>query len=308
MLSKLMLKKLGMILLAMSISALLSSCLVDKQKVVEKIARTTDTLRIYKPNDSIDYDIRVDDVGSGTTQYGTLKVKWESTAAPIDPITPTATYIYPVLKETTTLTYDDNTSGYPDVSIVRYISQIDTVPAGPNQGSIILHAIDDGTGLYWPYDPADVGIIGSPVIAPIIFDSPMALGVTPPNSPLEFSVMEGCAPTQCGSEIYRFRDNFAVEGDTREITTDLGIFTNPFELSFSGGSTPKGILALEILGDIRDACGTSSDQVSHSGNMFVMPEIGIIKIENLQCTNYSNSPSTTLYYTITARATSFNFQ
>lgn len=295
--TKRMLKKMRVILLATSISALLSSCLVEK-KDVETISRTTDTLRIYQAGDYIEYDvIAVTSLPTGnTTKYGSLRIQWDGTADITDPIS--GLLISPDLKETTTLTYDGSTE--PDAIATRYISQTNTDPADPNQGSIILQAIDDPLDAdYWPYDPANTGNSGSPVISPVTFNSPMVIGV---DSPLEFSVME-CAASSCANEIYQFNDDtFNVVGDTREITTNLGVFSNPFEVSFSGGTFPVGTIALEFLGDIRDACGTSSDRITHNGNMFVMPEIGIIQMTN-QCSNLTSG--SIIFYTYTISNTSF---
>ena len=299
MLHKVMVKKLGMVLLAVSASALLSGCLVDKKKPedVVKISRSTDTLRIYQGGEWIEYDVTA--VTNGTPRYGILRIQWDETAVLTDPITPATTY--DVLKETTTLTYDGNSSGDPDLISARYISQVNTSPvAAPNQGSIILYAIDDEVDAdYWLY-PESSSPSNTPVITPTIFESPLSVG----SSAQSFSVME-CDPTanQCANEIYRFNDDISVVDNAREITTNLGIFTNPFELSFSGSTSPGGATAIEFLGDIRDACGTSADQIIHNGNMFVMPEIGMIQMTN-QCQNISGE---IVNYIITIRDTSFSF-
>ena len=297
MLHKVMVKKLGMVLLAVSASALLSGCLVDKKKPedVVKISRSTEFLRIYQGTDWIEYDVTA--VTNGTPRYGTLRIQWDDTAVLTDPITPTTTY--DVLKETTTLTYDGSIE--PDLISARYISQVNDEPAATNQGSIILYAIDDEVDAdYWLY-PLSSSPPNTPVITPTIFESPLSVG----SSAQSFSVME-CDPNAnpCANEIYRFNDDISVVDNAREITTNLGIFTNPFELSFSGGTSPGGAtLAIEFLGDIRDACGTSADQVIHNGNMFVMPEIGMIQMTN-QCQNISGE---IVNYIITIRDTSFSF-
>ena len=99
--------------------------------------------------------------------------------------------------------------------------------------------------------------------------------------------------------------NFEVVGDTQEARTDLGIFSDPFQLNFSGGTVPNtGAPTISIIGDIRDACGTSTEYISHSGNMFVVPEIGMIKMINT-CTNDSSGEN--VFYTITLSGTSFPF-
>ncbi len=296
------LRKCVIILLAVSIGILLSSCLV-KKKDVEKISRTTDTLRIYQSGDFIEYNVSAVSGLTGTISQGVLHIQWENNEDLIDPIDPDIRHT--VLKETTTLTYGDTI----DATVIRYISQIDTDPPGLSQGSIVLHAIDDGADLYWLYDVDNKDIPTSAVITPIIFDSPMAVGNLLSSSPLAFSVMEGCGtisnPNLCGTEIYQFNDSFTVDGDSQEITTNLGIFSNPFRLSFSGGILPAGSLALSVLGDFRHACGDSSETLSHNGNMFVMPELGIIQITNL-C-RVIEGTTDDVNYTITVRNTNINF-
>ena len=298
--------KLVMFLLLMSVSILLSGCLVDKKKPedVVKISRTTDTLRIYQAGDFVDYYVTavINTQASTTVRYGTLRIQWDNTADLTDPITPTETYS--VLKETTTLTYDGSTQ--PDAIVTRYISQVTTAPINPSEpgiGSIILHAIDDPADDkdYWPY-PDGTTPSTSPVIRPIIIKSPLVVSSTFPAS---YSIME-CNNGLCANEIYNFTDtNFTVVGDTQEVTTDLGIFSNPFELSFLGVTVPAvGAPAVSFLGDIRDACGTSADRITHSDNMFVMPEIGMVKMNNT-CTNITSGES--VIYNIRARDTNITF-
>jgi hypothetical protein len=268
-----MLKKWGMTVLVVGISLLLSSCHI-KQKPVETISRTTNNLRIYQAGDFIEYSV------SATAGQGSLRVGWEAANDLIDPID--NSIISPVLKETTTLTYDGNT--FPDATVIRYISQVQT---GPDAGSIILHAVSDGSGLpsnptlFWPYNPANVSDLTSPVIAPVVFASPMSVGTPPANSPLEFSIMEGCGTGTCSAEIYRFRDSLNVIGDSTEIPTSLGKFVDPFKISFVGTNTPANSPAVVLLGDIRHACGDSGDNLTHTGDMLVFPEIGIIQMTNL---------------------------
>ncbi len=279
-----MLKKMGMILLALTITPLLSSCLVE-EKDVETIARTTPNLRLYQAGDFIEYNVNII-IGSGAINQGTLHVKWEQTPDLIDPIDNNITHPElaetTLLKETTTLYESDGIEIV--AAVIRYISQ-------DSDGNITLYAIDDGTGLYWLYEPANTGDLSSDVFLPVIFNSPVVITTVDNstlNSPLKFAVMEGCGETAglCGIDIYEFSDGFHVVGDTTSVTTNMGIFSNPFEITFTGGTIPSNSPAIAILGDIRDVCGTSSDQVSHSGNMFVVPEIGMVQMTNL-CQNFS---------------------
>ncbi len=300
-----MLKKSGRtliaVLLATGISISLSSCLVKKESPasVQAFVSTTNTLHIYADGEFIDYTITAIDSTSGNTTRGILRVKWEQAADLIDPIDTTTTY--PVLKETTTLTNNGET--IPAATVVRYISQVNTSPASIDQGSIILRAISDGTDFYWPYDPSKAAIPNSPVTAPVIFDSPVVFG-SPAHSPVNFSAMEGCGNGTCGTAIYTFNDDSTVDGSSTEITTNYGRFSNPFKISYSGTNVPQGASAVSVLGDIRHACGDSSNNISHSGNMFVMPEVGIIQMTNTCRLN--DGSGTTVFYTVTLSNTNIS--
>jgi len=294
-----MLKKLGLILLTMSISVLLSSCHI-KKKDEETISRTTTNLRVYQPGDVITYNV-IAVSNSGTTSQGTLRVEWEQTPDLTDPIDGSTKY--PVLKETTTLTYNPD-STEANATIIRYIHQETSSTAPDNSGQTSLYAIGGGTSLYWLYNPDNVNNPSSDIILPVIFDSPMKVGTPPPNSPLTFSVMEDCGVTvgQCGAEIYKFDDNFTIIGDTTPVTTNLGKFSNPFEIEFFGATTPKNSPATSFPGDIRSICGTSADQVSYNGTMFVMPEIGMVRMVNL-CQNSTSGGVAQVNYIITLNNT-----
>ena len=215
------------------------------------------------------------------------------------------TDISPVLKETTTLTYNDNTDPTnPDAISVRYISQVTTPPVDtsePGLGSIILRAIDDEIDAdYWPYDPDYVGTPDSDVISPVIFKSPLIL--LSDSLSQNFSIME-CSSNQCSNEVYTFSGIANIDSDATEVTTNLGIFSNPFRVSFNGTTTPGvGASAVEFLGDIRDICGTTIDSTTHNGYMSVVPEIGIIQMNSL-CIKSGES----VRLIVTARDTSFSF-
>ncbi len=264
-----MLKKLGVIFLVTSISMLLSSCHI-KQKDVETIKRTTENLRVYQPKDFIIYNVTAL-TNSATPSRGTLRIEWDTTADLLDPIDSTTQYR--VLKETTTLTYEED-SIETGATIIRYISQ-DT------DGNITLYAIDDGLVRYWLHDPVDTGNLSANISTPVIFDSPMTIS---PNSSVHFTAMEGCVSGSCKSEIYTFSDNVEIVGDSTEVTTNLGKFSNPFQRDFFGESTANGASTVSVVGDIRTACGTSMDNISYTGTMFVVPEVGIVQMTNL-CQN-----------------------
>jgi len=128
-----------------------------------------------------------------------------------------------------------------------------------------------------------------------------------PVAPVEFFVMAGCGdpspPAPCSDELYRFSDNLSVVDDSTEVTTNLGIFKDPFELNYGGGIvTSSSALAVDVIGDIRDICGSSSDTINHGdtagiGKLYIMPEIGIIQMQNT-CT-VTGINTKTVYYSVT---------
>ena len=111
----------------------------------------------------------------------------------------------------------------------------------------------------------------------------------------------------CSDQIYQFNDSFTVGWNTKEIATNEGTFKNPFELSFNGSVADSSSgLAISILGDIRDACGsgTAGEVIHHEpGTIYVMPEIGIIQMEYM-CIASSGK---TVTYTLTLDDTNINF-
>ena len=308
-----MLKKSGLrlsaLLLIIGISVFLSGCLVKKKdpSEIETIARTTDYWRVYQAGDWIEYDLQEVDTNTVTTTLGVLRVDWGPVVFLTDPTD--SNIIYQALKETTSITYDGNNGSDPDVAIIRYISQINETPADSNQGRIFLHAIDDGTDKYWPYASGTVFPTSNPASAPVLFDSPMAIGVPPENDDKAFSIAQ-CDIGQCNPEIYRYHDiSIEIVGDTTSVeNTPLGNFSNPFQINFGGSSIPQNAEALTFVGDIRDVCGDISDTILHGNNVnvgrfFVFPEIGIIKMEN-SC----QVGADIILYTATIRGTNINFQ
>ncbi len=286
-----MLKKPGMILLAIGVGGLLSSCHIE-QKDVETIKRTTENLRVHQANEFIEYSVTAAIINSGTFNQGILRVEWEQTADLIDPFDSDTKYT--VLKETTTLAYFEpggTTPGDPISTVIRYISQ-------DAAGNITLYAIDDGTvPLYWLYDPNYGDLSSNNFIRPIIFDSPMMAG-TPPNSAVHFSVMEGCELGLCQSEIYTFNENLSVKDKKTAVTTNMGIFSDPFEIeSISGSSTPSGAPTISFSGDIRTACGTSFDNISYDSAVFVMPDIGMVRMTNV-CRNLTSGENVNYIITL----------
>jgi hypothetical protein len=254
----------------------LSSCLVEK-KDLKQIARTTNNLRVYQAGDVVTYSVEELRLSDFSTRFGTLTVKWlahDSLLRP-GPVTP----LIPVLEQHITLSFD---SGAPEEpGTVRYISQDDVT------GEVTLHAIKDPTptsGLSPYFWLSESGLISTPITTKSfsIFTSPMDVGIDP--APVKFNVMKDC--------------------DTSSACTDhlgeytLGDFVNPFQISFNG-TTISPDSGFPII-DVRNICGTIT--TTHTGTMYVMPEIGIIQMTN----TCNNAGGDNVRHTIRIRSTNFN--
>ena len=98
-----------------------------------------------------------------------------------------------------------------------------------------------------------------------------------------------------------YSDNQNVVGDSVAITTNLGVFVNPFQIIFSGSANPSSG-SLPVTFDIRNVCDTGITEHGYSGNgiMYVVPEIGMIEMENT-CRKVISNES--VIYNITIRST-----
>lgn len=296
--------RIGIIALALAAGTLLlSGCLVEKDdfsKVqANKIQRTTDKLRVYKAGDFIEYNVQAERFVGGNPNEnltGTLKVKWESTSALRRPVT-NETII--ALKEITTLTYHNSDSPSDDGNTVRYITQ-------DANGQITLHALDTGSSntYYWLSSSGDADLTKTD--SHVVFQSPIILETPPKPLPkIEFYVMEGCDDeTNCKLAVGRFDDTQEVVGESKEIPTNIGTFTNPFEITSFGNARPQGGNVPQPIIDFRVLCSTDTNSAEpvafgFAGNrrMWVMPEIGMIQLSNT-C-NESGSDPTRIDYTLT---------
>ena len=282
-----MLKRLGMILLAISLSGLLSSCLVKKEKVpnIKTYTSTTDTLRLYQPGDRIDYQVQIDNADSGR-QVGTMTILWESTpnlSDPFDPIT------HPVLKETTTLTIEGN-----EEILVRYIEQ-DT----PNH-SKYLRAFDAPVANQYLWlsatnAPADTVDKFENLDSPMVVAGQLALG--------DFYIVGDCNGTNCTTrETHSFNRTFQVTAMNQTVETPAGNFEKTYKARHMATTNRE---ATGPLSDILDVCGDAGEANSHDAILDVVPEIGIVKIVNT-CTNLTAGGSPT-FYTISMESTNIDY-
>ena len=261
---KVLMKRVFRIALLAFISATtLSGCLVEKKDLVQ-IARTTNFLRLYQAGDIITYNVEELRLSDLTTRNGILTIEWRSHTSLLrpGPVTP----LIPVLEQVITLSFD---GGATETGTVRYISQDATTR------EVTLHAIQaPGANPYYWLSATD--LINTPITTESfsIFTSPMGVGIDP--APVNFNLMEDCdASSSCNYHFGRYSDDMNIVGDSTSIITSLGEFTDPFQISFNGTTIPDN--GFPVI-DVRNICGTNT--TTHAGTMYVMPEIGIIRMTN----------------------------
>jgi hypothetical protein len=272
---------------------LLSGCLVDKDDFSEvrqnKIQRTTDRLHIYQAGDFIEYNVQATRIiGSNPSEdlTGTLRVQWETTDTLRRPTTNDAIV---ALKETTTLIYHNSGDASDDGNAVRYITQ-------DANGQITAHAIDaNGADHYWlrTLNESDPNKTESFVV----FHSPIVVSETEHKINFEVREVENCSLPPCNQAIGQFSETYTVVNDSREIPTNIGTFTNPFEIRFSGNTQPLNGNVPPII-DFRLLCSTRINNINLTafgfagiGKMWILPEIGMIQLENA-CNEPGSDPTT----------------
>lgn len=286
------------LLLATGIGISLSGCLVKKKspdEVTTFFTSTATVLRIYQPFDTIYYRIRVDD-SSGISQFGTLQLKWEDAGTLPDPFTPAT--LYPVLKETSTLTIDGN-----EDALVRYVEQDNTV-GSPTEGSMYLRAFATATlGEYhWLSDKsiAPPGVLQKYEI----FHSPLSM--TGQIDLGNFYILGDCTGTDCPTRFaFSQTRNFEVTAINQTVDIPgIGIFKNVYTVKYNATINRD---ATAPLFDILDVCGAAGAITSHETTLSIVPEVGIIKMVNICTDQQPGSLSPTTIYTATLDDTSFQY-
>ncbi|HEC20393.1 MAG TPA: hypothetical protein ENI97_13810 [Gammaproteobacteria bacterium] len=292
-----MLKKLTMILLAVGLSGALGGCLVKKKDPSEipTYTSTDPVLRFYQPGDTINYLVQAQD--GVTTRTGTLQIKWENTNPIPSPFPPNT---YTVLKETTTLTLGQ-TSPVTD-TLVRYVEQ-DTTTGTTTTGSMYLRAFDSPTaGEYFWLSPSNVPT--SSVQRFEIFRSPLDTAAMAGQIDLgNYYVVDNCNGTTCNDQLAFIQSNtFEVTASNQ--TVDIpgtGIFKNVYKVQYNATMTPGPTTPLL---DILNVCGGTGQVTSHQTVLYIVPEIGVIKMVNT-CTDQGGGAP--VIYIATLDTTTFQY-
>lgn len=273
----------------------LGGCLVDKEKTSAKTyVSGTNILHTYVAGNAIVYDLKK--ITSTGTEYGTLEIKWETSVDKVAPFSNNQV-TYPVLKEITNI-YSSG-SFTPEETAVRFIQQ-DT--SGPTTGTVYVRAIDDLAAVpdYW-LSAETTGLPGT-LDKFEIFRSPIVLGSVNALE-TEFNVMLGCSgASSCQQSVGHFYNRLeAVNYPETVKGTGKGTFSNAYKITFQGDVAPTD-LPLPFF-DFLDICHASGSALTtHSGTLFIVPEIGVVQLINT-CQTTGQSGIETVNYIATLRDT-----
>ncbi len=281
-------------------SVALTGCLVEKKEPEPPYYRNSDNLRIYKQGDWIRYNViatTLSGTSAGNAESGTLEIRWGN----YSPLTSPDGNNYDVIEKVITVEMSDSGSPVP-ITTVHYVQQDVRKGINPDvYGTEQLVAMEHPNHDEYYWLNTEGGII-SPVNnvpggqEPVItLKSPLLVGQ---SYRVEYTLMDDCyeGPPGCLINIGESLTSINVVGDSTQINTNLNNYANPFQVDFNGEVIPAaGINPLPLLFDIFDVC--SDLRSTHSGKMYVIPEIGVIQLTNT-CTNIG-APGDIIRYDIT---------
>ncbi len=292
----------------------LTGCLVTKKEqesVYEE--RKSENLRIYKQGDWIQYNViatSLSGTSTGNAQAGTLKISWGNYIPLTSPDNNASNggNPYDVIEKRYLFCLDGAFCEPTETMVIQYVHQddstTDTTPDPTTDGTERLVAMGShptNGQYYW------LNTTGGRTVAPANPDNNVTGGQEPVitlKSPLsindtiytvEYYLMDGCilGAASCQSDVGRFKNSINVVGDGTKISTNIGNYANPFQVNFSGDVFPDNDVdgQLPLTFDIFDLC--SDGYSTHSGSMYIVPEIGVIQMRNT-CTD-SATGDITLY-------------
>ncbi len=262
----------------------LSACLVNHDNATTW-QRTTDNLRIYQPGDYLNYELSGYDVSGASASpiTGSMQIKY-ATHAPLQKPAPLNGESVNAMQESTVLSISLGGSPIINHTVARYIVQ-------DNLGNVTLHAFDNpnqNTNTYFWVTGDSPNTSTSEPTPVVITPSPYVVQ----NSSYRFNISD-CNTTQTCTPEFEYMMETQKILRTEDKVANVGKFS-AFRVEFDNSTVTKTGSPSDpfINVDFREFCNslssTSTVTTSFSGNMWVFPEVGVIKYE-MSCTSGSRT-------------------
>lgn len=268
----------------------LTGCLVKQKGPPSLYYRKSENLRIYEPGHYIRYTVEALLPGATEFQYGALKIVWQGSPDLPGPDGKN----HPVIEKHYLLCMGDtlcNPETEGETIFIQYVYQdppgtTDT-QGNDTTGTERFVAMNDpaATGQYFWINSSGSSLQGGDGLpAPAItLDSPLQ-SKTYGSS---YYLMDNCInASPCTSNLAKITSEFTVIDDNTEIDTRVERFANPFQVRYSSDKnfveplnnsfppTPVNLFSICSMGK------ASYTNVSYSGKMYIVPEIGMVKMIN----------------------------
>ncbi len=267
----------------------LTGCLVDKKEPDPPYYRKSgDTLRIHEPGDYIYYTVEALLPGSSEFQYGTLKILWKGASDLPGPDGKN----HPVIEKHYLLCMNEARCEPTETVFIQYVHQdppgSSDAQGNDTSGTERFVAMDDDPQIpqyYWINTRGSSSQGGDGLPEPsLILKSPLQ---SETYGPSDYYLMDDCVnASPCISDLAHITSKFTVIDDNTEINTRVDRFANPFKIQYESSNNsvePLNNSSLPTPVNLFSICSMDKSQyirVDYSGKMYVVPEIGMIKMIN----------------------------
>ncbi len=274
----------------------LTGCLVTKKEPEPPYYRKSDNLRVYKQGDWIRYNVIATTLGASTgdARSGTLEVRWGNYSPLTSPDSNASNNgdPYDVIEKRYLFCLDGAFCNPTETVVIQYVHQDDPATDPTTAGTERLVAMGGHPNApqeqyYW------LNTTGGSTSPPANLDNSVTGGQEPVitlKSPLfindaytvEYYLMDNCYTgiPGCEDDVGRSTTSVNIVGDSTQVNTNIGNYANPFQVNFNGDVFADADVGgqLPLTFDIFDLC---SNKIStHSGSMYIIPEIGVIQLRN----------------------------
>ncbi len=293
-------------------SVALTGCLVEQKEPEPPYYRKSDNLRIYKQGDWIRYNViatTLSGTSAGNAQAGTLEVRWGNYSPLTSPDGNAGNdgNPYDVIEKRYLFCLGDASCNPSETVVIQYVHQdnASSNPASAGTERLVAMGGHPTTGQYYwlnnkggsnGFAPPSNPVLGGQETV-ITLKSPLFINDA---YTVKYNLMDNCytGTPGCLDNVGESTTSIEIIGDSKRINTNIGNYANPFWVKFTAGKVFPDVDVggqLPLTFDIFDLC---SDGIStHSGDMYIVPEIGVIQMQNT-CTDSSTASSTRYDITI----------